>query len=105
MPDQAQVSLAGWLLRGQAGGCFRCSLSRKLRATAPSPGCPPSCRRGRRCPGDLFVDTDVVATSRAAAPRGDCAVEGGERANGGWVSRTVARGNLSVADSCQNGDR
>lgn len=65
----------------------------------------PAVAEGAAVPELYSLTQDVVATSRAAAPRGDCAVEGGERANGGWVTRTVARGHLSVADSCQNGDR
>lgn len=57
MPDQVQVTPAGQLVRSQAGGCFRLSLPTEATSHHCHPGCPPSCRRGRRYPGALFVDT------------------------------------------------
>lgn len=90
MPDQAHVALAGRLLRGRAGGRHR----RSLLTVAHQPPLPagavcPAVAEGTAVPELCSSSQAVGATSRAAAPRGDYASEGGERANRGQVTRTA----------------
>lgn len=90
MPDQAQVTPAGQLVRGQAGGCFRLSLPTKATSHHCQPRLPnPAVAEGAAVSELYSLTQAVVVTSRAAAPRGDCAVGGDERANGGWVTWTM----------------
>lgn len=93
MPDQAHVAPAGRLVRGRAGGRLR----RSLLTVAHGPPLPAGTARsvlaeGAAVPELYSLSQAVVATSRAAAPRGDCAGEGCERANGGRVTRTATQG-------------
>ena len=92
MPDQAHVAPAGLLVRGRAGG----RLSRSLLTVAhwwplPVGAARPAIAEGAAVPELYSLPQAVVATSRAAAPRGDCAGEGGEHANGGRVTRTATQ--------------
>lgn len=55
----------------------------------PAQAAHPAVAEGAAVPELYSLTQAVVATSRAAAPRGDCAVGGDERANGGWVTWTM----------------
>lgn len=57
MPDRTHVAPAGRLVRGRAGGRLRRSILTVARAAALGWGRPSSSRRGRCCPGALFVVT------------------------------------------------
>lgn len=90
MPDQAHVAPAGLLVRGRAGG----RLGRSLLTVAhgrplPAGAARPAVAQGAAVPELYSLPQAVVATSRAAAPRGDCAGEGSDNANGHWVTRTA----------------
>lgn len=99
MPDQAHVAPAGRLVRGRAGGRLRrLLLTVAHRLQLPAGAARPAVAEGAAVLELYSLSQAVVATSRAAAPRGDCAGEGGERANESRVTRTVTQGN------CVHGD-
>lgn len=62
---------------------------RKLRVTTATQAAHPAVAEGAAVPELYSLTQAVVATSRAAAPRDDCAVGGDERANGGRVTWTM----------------
>lgn len=77
MPDQAHVAPAGLLVRGRAGG----RLSRSLLTVAhgrplPAGAARPAIAQGAAVPELYPLPQAVVATSRAAAPRGTAPAKG-----------------------------
>lgn len=70
MPDQTQVSLAEARLEVASAARSHGSYGPPLPALAAHP----AVAEGAAVPELYSLTQDVVATSRAAAPRGDCAV-------------------------------
>lgn len=100
VPDQGHAAPAGRLVRAgpEVASAARSSLC--APAAAPGQGRPFRCRRGRLCLGALFV----VASSRAAAPRGDCAGVGAS-AQTGAGSRGLRPRETAAPGGYRYGDR